>query len=167
MISLVPFTEKDFETLIGWIDSEDLLLTIAGSYFSFPLTSAQLHQYLADAKSHAMSVVDMGTGTVIGHAELINRGDGLFNIDKLIIGDQNQRGKGTGQAVMQQLCTYAFEKLHAVAVELNVFSWNAAAIRCYEKVGFTINAGKTTSFPIRDTVWTALNMRLEKRGLKR
>jgi hypothetical protein len=37
MIQLTPFTEKDFDQLIAWVDSNELLMTIAGPYFSFRL----------------------------------------------------------------------------------------------------------------------------------
>lgn len=164
MIKLEPFTERDFERLITWIDNKELLMTIAGPYFSFPLTEAQLQAYLNDAKSHSFNIVDVNENTVIGHAEIRESGDGVFKIDKLLIGDKASRGKGLCQPIMRLLANYAFTQLQATTVELNVFDWNAAAIKCYEKTGFVINADKTTSFPMDDKVWTALNMQMEKAG---
>lgn len=159
MIALAPFTENDFEQFISWIDNEELLVTIAGNYFSFPLTTEQLHKYLLDEKSHSFNIIDANENKVIGHAELISMGNDLFKIDKLLIGDKNQRGKGTGEKVMQQLVQYAFEKLQATTIELNVFDWNSSAIRCYEKIGFKINRAKTSKYKVGDKEWVALNMK--------
>ena len=162
MIELTPFTEKDFDQLIAWVDSNELLMTIAGPYFSFPLTTEQLHKYLLDEKSCSFNIVDTDANKVVGHAELVNMGNDLYKIDKLLIGDKNQRGKGTGEKVMNQLVKYALEKLNASIIELNVFDWNTSAIRCYEKTGFKINEAKSATFNVGDKEWLALNMQVSK-----
>ena len=46
--------------------------------------------------------------------------------------------------------------------EVNVFDWNIAAIKCYEKAGFMMNAGKISSRRIKDQTWVVLNMTLDK-----
>jgi len=162
MITLEPFTEKDFNQLIAWVDSNELLITIAGSYFSYPLTIDQLHRYLLDEKSHSFNIVDTDINTIVGHAELVNMGNSIYKIDKLLIGDKQQRGKGIGEKVMQLLVQYAFKKLNAATVELNVFDWNTSAIRCYEKVGFKNNPAKSVTFKVGDKEWLALNMQINK-----
>ena len=50
MIQLTAFSAADFDRFISWIDSEALLITIAGTVFSYPLTAVQLETYLADEK---------------------------------------------------------------------------------------------------------------------
>jgi RimJ/RimL family protein N-acetyltransferase len=162
MIKLAAFTIKDFDQLIAWVDSNELLITIAGTYFSYPLTTEQLQKYLNDEKSYSFNIVDTGTNKVIGHAELVNMGSNTLKIDKLLIGDKVQRGKGIGQKVMQELVRYAFEELHTNTVELNVFDWNTSAIRCYEKTGFKINPAKSAMFKVEDKEWLALNMTISK-----
>ena len=162
MIQLKPFEQAQFNTLISWINNEELLLTIAGTYFNFPLTTDQLQQYVNDETSDSFSVVDAFTNTVIGHAEIVKSGNQLYKIDKLLIGDQSNRGKGIGKQVMRELLKYAFEKLDAATVELNVFDWNTAGIRCYEGVGFVLNPDKKQTFEVNGKTWQALNMRIEK-----
>jgi RimJ/RimL family protein N-acetyltransferase len=158
MIQLEPFTEADFDRLISWIDSPELLLTIAGPVFTYPLTADQLQRYRTDPKSHSFNVVDATTKKVVGHAEIVTMGNGIFKIDKLIIGDTSIRGKGIGQAVINQLLDYSFSSLKATTVELNVFDWNIAAIKCYEKCGFKVNPDKQSTFQMGDEQWIALNM---------
>ena len=162
MIQLEPFTAADFDRLISWIDSPELLLTIAGPVFTYPLTATQLQTYLADSKSHSFNVLDATTKKIIGHAEIVTMGEEIFKIDKLIIGDTSIRGKGIGQAVINQLLEYSFSTLKATTVELNVFDWNIAAIKCYEKCGFKVNPDKQSTFQMGDQVWLAINMRRDR-----
>ena len=63
---------------------------------------------------------------------------------------------------MNLLVQYAFEKLNASIIELNVFDWNTSAIRCYEKTGFKINEAKSATFKVGDKEWLALNMQVNK-----
>jgi RimJ/RimL family protein N-acetyltransferase len=162
MIKLIPFSSSDFDTLIHWVDSEELLVTIAGPVFTYPLTKDQLQTYLHDENSHSFTIVDAESAKKIGHAEIALTGKDLYKIDKLIIGDPSQRGKGIGQQVMKALLVYSFEQLHAETVELNVFDWNTGGIRCYEKTGFVKTENSEMQFPIADKVWTAFNMRIQR-----
>src|SRR5919108_5183169 len=141
MIKIEPFTPSSFDAFISRIDTPEMLVTIAGNYFSFPVTHDQLNKYLHDEKSIAFDVVDTEVNKLIGHAEIIDMGDGLYKLDKVII-DGTIRGKGFGQQLIDALLKYSFEILPAEIVELNVFDWNVAGIRCYEKTGFEFTPGK-------------------------
>lgn len=166
MLKLEPFQPSDFDRFIGWIDSEDLLLTIAGRDLTFPLTHDQLQRYLDNPKSYSFNVVDTDN-KVIGHAEILQSDDSMWKIDKLLIGDRTSRGQGRGQAVIKELLTYSFGNLNARTVELNVFDWNTGAIRCYEKCGFQLNPEKRQTFQKGDETWTAINMLIHKEEWER
>jgi len=155
MITLTPFTDAAFDDFIHWLDDEKLLITIAGSYFSHPLTHAQLHRYLADETSRAFNIVY--EGKAIGHAEIITINKELYKIDKLIIGDVFTRGKGLGEKAVQALVDYCFNELQAEAVELNVYDWNIGAMKCYTKVGFA-DTGNRLQTTVGDETWVAINM---------
>lgn len=162
MIMLRPFQQSDFSKLISWIDNEELLVTIAGNIFTYPLTTAQLQKYLEDERSISFCIEQQNSNTSVGHAEIILANDGTCKIDKLLIADNSNRGKGVGQQVMKELLKYAFERLPVHTVELNVFDWNKAAICCYQKVGFVFNEAKTANFQVGNKNWTALNMVLHR-----
>lgn len=161
MIELTPFQQKDFDRLIKWIDSKELLVTIAGNVWSYPLTVTQLQQYLDNPKSHPLNVIETPQEVVIGHAEIILADDGTCKIDKLLM-DPSHRGKGFCPLVINRLLTYAFYKLPVDTVELNVFDWNIAGIRCYERSGFSFNLEKKQLFSLNDKIWTAINMSITK-----
>lgn len=157
MISLQPFKEDDFSTFISWLDNEKLLATIAGNYFTYPLTHRQLSNYIAGKNSVAFSIF-MGAGSKpVGHAEIIIVSEQLCKIDKLIIGDPSSRGKGLGGQIIEKLLDYCFNRLHAEQVELNVYDWNAGAIKCYTQAGFT-DTGKRLQTTVQDEQWMAINM---------
>ncbi|WP_420575990.1 GNAT family N-acetyltransferase [Ekhidna sp.] len=162
MIRLETFQPSDFEKLIAWIDNEELLVTIAGTDFTYPLTTEQLWKYFEDASSHSLSIIET-QGGCIGHAELKKTGPRIYKIDKLVIGDTKNRGKGIGQLVIAALLRTAFGEHKASIVELNVFEWNLAGIRCYEKCGFQFNAEKHAIFRVGSREWTALNMTINKK----
>ncbi len=162
VVILTPFQPSDFDRLISWIGDKDLLVTIAGTEWTYPLTAEQLQVYLDKPESHAFNLVDDAQNITLGHTELIVYDDGTCKIDKLIIGDPAYRGKGLCPQVMQELLDYAFTQLPIHTVELNVFDWNSGAIRCYEKVGFQVNPAKKQTFEVDEHEWVAFNMSVQK-----
>ena len=162
MIKLEPFTKYDFDRLISWIDSKELLMQIAGPNFSFPLTEDQLQKYLDDKNSLAFNIVDASNENIIGHAEICLTGNGTCKLDKVLIGEKSNRGKGIGLQLINELVKYSFKKLDVREVELNVYDWNIAGIKCYEKAGFSFNYSKKMTTTINNEVWTALNMTIDK-----
>lgn len=161
MIKLTPFEPSDFDKLISWVDNEELLITIAGTYFTYPLTTVQLQNYVDDSNSLSFNILDISQNKTIGHAEIILNDDNC-KLDKILIGDKSNRGKGIGELVINELLAYSFEILKAKEVELYVYDWNIAGIKCYEKAGFTFNEQKTLSTPVKDATWIAKNMRIDK-----
>jgi RimJ/RimL family protein N-acetyltransferase len=160
-IKLSPFLKTDFGRLISWVDNEETMVQFAGTYFSFPLTETQLEQYLKDKNRFVYKVVHTPTKTVIGHAEI------FFNhttaiLCRILIGEKIYRGKGIGQQIINALLEISFNQHGASTVMLNVFEWNVIAIRCYEKVGFSINPGKLYTSQVNGKAWTRLSMSIDK-----
>jgi RimJ/RimL family protein N-acetyltransferase len=65
------------------------------------------------------------------------------------IGEPEYRGKGYGQEALRLILGYGFRELNLYRIGLNVFSYNDAAIRAYEKVGF-VREGTRRSSILRD-----------------
>lgn len=162
-IALTTFTTRDFDLFISWIDSPVLLVTIAGPVLTYPVTKEQLQRYLDDKKSTPYNIIDTVNGKVIGHSELIESGPNILKIDKLLIGDPAMRGKGIGEKVMYLLMQTAFNKPGIDIVELNVFEWNTAGRRCYEKCGFVENPSKKMIYAFGAEQWITLNMSINRK----
>lgn len=152
---------NDYDRLIGWIDSAEILMQFAGPAFHFPLTHEQLSESLNDEKRLSFVVVEDSTNEAIGHAEIYKADNSAF-FGRLLIGDEQRRGKGTGLSVVSALLRIAFDDLNYSLAELNVFDWNVAAIRCYQKAGFVLNPEKKAERRVNGQMWTAVNMRLPK-----
>ena len=159
MVALEPFSEADFDRLIGWIPSSDFLLQWAGPDFEYPLNREQLSDYLSDAQGDLPSkliykVVDSENGTAIGHIELaaIDRHNGSARVCRVLVGDPSYRGRGVGTVMMEKIIEIGFCRLGLHRIELAVFDFNTSAIRCYEKVGFVKEGHLRSVFKTRIVV---------------
>jgi RimJ/RimL family protein N-acetyltransferase len=65
------------------------------------------------------------------------------------IGDRESWGKGFGTDAMQVILRYGFTELNLKRITLDVFDYNARAIRSYEKSGFTLE-GRVRKALFRD-----------------
>jgi len=160
-IRLEQFGRENYADLVAWVESEEALMQFAGPLLKFPLTAEQLAVSLSDKNRIAFRVVDNETGQGIGHAE-IYLSENSAKLGRILIGNQQHRGKGLGQQIVRLLLDFSFTNFDIQMVELNVFDWNTAAIKCYEKVGFTINPGKTIERKLKDKAWIAINMTIER-----
>lgn len=161
MISLEPFDKQHYDDLISWVETEEELMQFAGPLFKFPLTPEQLDESLSDKNRIAFRLVDGETNKGIGHAEIFLL-ENSIKLGRILIGDKTYRGRGLCPNIMKLLMDYAFANLHKDLIELNVFDWNHGAIKCYEKVGFTINPEKKLLRHVRDQTWTAINMQIDR-----
>jgi len=136
-------------------------MQFAGPEFTYPLTGSQLYKVIHDEKRHAFKVTPHGVGQMIGYAE-IYLGEKAAYLCRLLIADPEQRGKGLGTSLVYELLDFAFMVLDQQRAVLNVFEWNKAAIRCYEKAGFVLNPNMKTERKINDQTWTLLHMALNR-----
>ena len=160
MIRLKKFDKEDYDDLVAWIDSEEMLIRIAGRQMTFPVTKEQLDISQSDVKRNAFSIINAETGKSIGHCELYLL-ENSAKIDRVII-DGSMKGKGLCSHLMKLLLDYGFNVLKQPVIELNVFDWNTAAIRCYEKAGLKKNNDKTMEFESNGEKWIAFNMSIDK-----
>lgn len=160
MIRLEIFDENSYTDLISWVESEEQLMQFARPVFTYPLTKEQIENSISDKNRFAFKVVNCETNTTIGHSEIYLT-DQSACLGRILIGNKELRGKGLGQQIVNLLLDIVFSKLDKSKAELNVFDWNIEAIKCYEKVGFTINPNKKIDRQINSKSWTAINMTID------
>ncbi len=144
MIKLEYFTRNDFNQLIEWVNTEDLLTNWAGSLFKFPLSEAALDWYIEGTNDMATSDVfvykgvDSDTGETLGHISVgsISHSNKTARISRVLVGNTKHRGKGICTGMLNALLKITFEEMKLHRVSLGVYDFNHAAIRCYEKCGF-------------------------------
>lgn len=166
MITLSKLTHRDFETFKSWITSEEELVQFAGTYFTYPLTDEQLHNYINDPQRKVFKVILKETDEVIGNIEL-NLENEIPRLSRLIIGNKNYRGKKIGKQIILKLLEIAFLNYATDLIDVYVYDWNLTAMKCYEKVGFEETPEESYSHEMNFKIWTAINMSItKKRWLK-
>lgn len=165
MIALQPFHIKDASALISNIKDQRGLLQFAGPMYRFPLTEEQLEGDLSDENRTLFKIVDVENQNTIGHAQIFLK-EKTFLLGRILIWDENNRGKGYGKKVMQELLKYGFSNLNRELAELNVYDWNTGAIECYKKVGFSIDPDVKNEVKIDDETWVSINMKIQKEAFE-
>jgi len=165
MIALRYFEPLDFQTLTQWVGSPAFLLQWAGSSFHYPITEAQLKDYVRHANQEGAnkliySVVHKETDKVIGHISLtkIDHRNKSARIGRVLVGEERFRGQGLGALMIQEILKIAFNELKLHRVTLGVFDYNLGAIACYEKAGFTKEGLFRDTLKYEDIYWSQWEM---------
>lgn len=140
-ISISILEEGDLKTLVTWAEDKKTMLQWCGPVFDYPLTVEQLSVYFAETQKPAPGriihkAVDTN-GNIAGMCELgaIDRRNGIASLCRIFTG-KNYRGKGIAELMISEMINYAFGELDLRRLELNVYTFNLPAIKCYEKLGF-------------------------------
>ena len=157
-IQLVPFAPIHFDTLISWIHTEKELIQFAGPTFSFPLTPEQLYTHNEEPNRKSYAIYLISSYTHIGHGEIRQKSRSQVDLTCLLIGPNEYRGKGYGKKMVKALLSRAIELFSPKEVRLKVYTWNEAAIRCYEGVGFQIDPQVSYETPFQKEIWKAHEM---------
>jgi RimJ/RimL family protein N-acetyltransferase len=164
MIKLEPFTPADFDQLIAWVDTERLLYEWSGSLFAFPLTPSALAWYLEGANDFAnpevfiYKAVESETGRAVGHISLggISEQNRSGRISRVLVAEG--KGRGYCAAMMRALLQIGFEQLHLHRIDLGVYDFNHAAIRCYKRCGLQVDGVLRDVVRHDDEYWSLTEM---------
>lgn len=164
MITLRPYTESDFYRTLAWIDSYKTLVQWAGPVqFTYPLTIEQLRLYSADIAAvqsiRRIFVAVDDDGNVCGQIELgaLDFANETATVCRVLVSPE-ARLKGHCQAMIRALLSYGFEAMHLRRIDLRAYSFNTAAIRCYEKSGFVHEGLLRKSIKMDDEYWDTVLM---------
>ncbi len=166
MIKLEYFVKSDCAQLINWIKDEELLINWSGTLFHFPLTEESMNWYIEDindlntSSALVYKVKDTETNTVIGHISLgnISRKNQSARITRVLIGDEENKGKGFCKKMIQAILKIGFEDLHLHRISLGVYDFNASAIKCYQKAGLMIEGNTRECLLVKDKWWSLIEM---------
>jgi RimJ/RimL family protein N-acetyltransferase len=160
MIRFEKFEKEDFSRLISWIPTEELMIQFSGPIFSFPITFEQLDKYVNCDTRLVYKVVNSTTNEVVGHAELnnIDKKNKSARICRILIGDNSNRNKGLGKAIINELVRIGFEEFELHRLDLAVFDFNHQGIRCYQACGFEIEGKLRETTRFGNEYWSIYNM---------
>ncbi len=138
-LTLREFGRGDFDRLISWVDSPEAMRDWAAVFFTYPLTVEQLEKYQTEAEREERrlwTAIDTQNGEAVGHIEMSYIVPHLSGFVSRVLVAPHRRGQGLGEKMMRRLTTLAFEEHGFHHLNLGVISTNAAAIRCYTRIGF-------------------------------
>lgn len=133
MFRLRRRTVTDCEAVVSWIPDPDALYLFTGPRLRWPLDTAQLCEMEA-AGYHGWTLVEDESNDPVGHFDLAIAGE-VARIGRVCI-DPTRRGQGLAHVLVGFAMDRA-RSLGASELRLNVIVGNDAAIRTYERAGFT------------------------------
>lgn len=159
MLHIRPFQMQDMPAFLNAISDAAMLMQFAGPSYEYPLTAAQVEIDLQAADARVFSIVT-DANQVVGHAQMQLLPNG-FLLRRIVIWDASLRGQGWGKKIMQQLLDLGYALSPSKVVHLNVFDWNAPAIRCYQSLGFVVQEGVEKHVQVGNETWRSLHMCLQ------
>ena len=156
---------KDYECVSKWIDNERTHALWCANLLPYPMTRKSFHDLLEKNSidwTDSAYIATENNGEAVGFfCYSVNTEDNIGFL-KFIIVDNAKRGMGYGKEMLRLALQYAFQITGARAVQLNVFSENPSAKRCYEEVGFIERNMDKEVFSYQDELWSRLNMIVSK-----
>jgi RimJ/RimL family protein N-acetyltransferase len=163
VISLVPFSPAHFPTLAKWFASEAEVVQWGGPAVAFPLDTAQLAAMLDEARSTLparLCWMAADASGLVGHAQLgFDWRNGNATLSRVAIAPV-ARGRGLAKPMLTLVIDQAFARPGVERVELNVYSFNAPAIRTYGALGFAHEGTRRSSARVGAERWDTAIMGL-------
>lgn len=139
-IKLVPLNSADTATVARW-QQDASYLRLLDANAAYPKSESQVAEWIREGqrgREHFLfGIRVLLSDDLIGFLEL---GDVMWTHGNswltIAIGEPEYRGRGYGSEALGLALDFAFRELNLHRVQLTVFSYNAAAIHVYEKLGF-------------------------------
>jgi RimJ/RimL family protein N-acetyltransferase len=139
-VYLRPFDLADAPQLTAWINDWRVAQTLQ---FRWPMSVHQEEDFLGTMYT---SKTDMVVAICLKEDNRLIGGTGLHQIDQvnrravfgIFIGDVDSWGQGYATDATRLMIGVAFERLNLRRLELDVHSFNPAAKRVYDKLGFQV-----------------------------
>lgn len=141
-IYLRPMTYDDTELIVKWRNHE----AVRRNFVYQELFTKEGHEnwirtMIETGKAVQMIICETGTDKPVGSVYMrdIDRQHSKAEYG-IFIGEDCARGRGYGTAAARLMIRYAFEQEKLHKLFLRAYADNTAAIRSYEKAGFTVEA---------------------------
>jgi diamine N-acetyltransferase len=138
-IELAPLVDADLPVLFAWINDREEVLANAAYR---PVSETDHRAWFESIRRRGDIVIfgirTLATDALVGSCQLhlmhpVHRTAEL----QIRLGEKEARGKGWGSEAVRLLVDFAFRDLNLERVFVHVFATNVAAIRVYEKTGFS------------------------------
>lgn len=140
LVRLRAFERDDVDANHAFVNDYD---TVRGMLSGIPFPSSMqdeyrwLEQQTSYSRGEYQFAIEDGSGSLVGRCGA-TRVDWKNRVAELaIMIGTPYRGRGYGTEAMSLLCDFCFREMNLHKLKVSVFSFNEAAVRCYERCGFT------------------------------
>lgn len=160
-----PYISSDFDELKKWITDERTHSMWCANLIQYPLEKKNFEDKLAEMTlkyGDNPYVAATDEGKAVGFFCYSVNADTNEGMLKFVMISPEFRGKGYGREMVALAVKYAFEITKADIVQLNVFSNNTTARKCYLSAGFSERSVTNKAFCFNDEMWGRCNMAIRK-----
>lgn len=138
-IKLIAPRKEFIPKFLQWLNDPEILQFLL---IYRPLSLEQEEEWFKNAMKAEnqiyFSIIEKEGERLIGNISISIEWKNRIGSLGIIIGEKSAWNKGYGTEAMKLLVNYGFEELNLNRMELEVFSSNPRAKRCYEKSGFKV-----------------------------
>ena len=161
-VLLREYRSEDFPAIASWVNDPEVTRYLSSRYW-LPQTETDTREYLSArmASSHSayyFVIASPEDNRYLGQIDLymVDWRLRCATLGMVVL----PRGKGVGTAALRALSRFAFDTLGLERLEAEACAENAAALRCYEKAGFSREGVKRHGYyyggAFRDVVMMSL-----------
>jgi RimJ/RimL family protein N-acetyltransferase len=155
-MELRAFTADDTEALAAWFADEASLVQWGGPAVVFPLDRSQIASFLREAAANPPTrwlFKGVAQGVMVAHAQCaLDWRHGVARLARVGV-NPACRGRGLATPFLRLILQRIFAVSGFERVELNVYSFNTAAIRTYERLGFVQEGVRRSSVRVGAERW--------------
>ncbi|SNB77618.1 Protein N-acetyltransferase, RimJ/RimL family [Arboricoccus pini] len=155
-MELRPLVAADFAAIKTWFANEAALVQWAGPGIRYPLDAVQIDAMLAESTGQPptrLLWVGLEGQAVSAHAQLaIDWRNGVARLARVAL-DPAKRGRGLAAPFLAKIRDAAFALDCIERLELNVYTFNEAAIRTYRRLGFVEEGVRRSAVKVGDARW--------------
>ncbi len=156
-MELRSFSQADIPPLLTWFQTPAELVQWGGPGRRFPLDEAQMTALLAETiGAHPARRIWAGhrQGALAAVASVVDWGHGTALLTMVGIAPP-ARGQGLAAAFIRQILEAVFQDPAVERLELNAYTFNAAAIRLYDALGFVREGIRRSLARVGEERWDA------------
>lgn len=159
-ITLAPFAWEHAQQYLAWINDEEVASWLTRS---LPVTTLEHQAWYEDIVRRRdaviFSVMANDNGSYLGNVWLWNIHPVHRSAElRIVMGPGTPKGRGYGSEACRALLEYAFHHANLHKVYLYVLVRNAAAVRTFEKAGFSVEGKLAGEFFVGGAYRDALRM---------
>ncbi|TYQ18120.1 UNVERIFIED_CONTAM: RimJ/RimL family protein N-acetyltransferase [Acetivibrio alkalicellulosi] len=164
---LSPVNPEDVGIYTKWVNDLSMSIRLGSASNVYSLQQEKSFLESMAKEGHNFAIILKDSDKLIGNGSLFSVNNTYRSATLgLFIGDEENRNKGLGTEALQLLTEYGFKILNLNNIMLQVFEFNKAAIKCYEKAGFRTFGKRTMSCCINGKYYDEYYMEILPKDIK-